>query len=214
MKAKSIIFDFDGTLVDSKAIFFTLYNELATQKGYKLLDAENIKYLRNVGIKERCYYLNVPLYKIPFIANTLIKKFHASIGNLQFNEGMKALLTSLQAENYAYCIASTNAKKSIQTFFEMQGISTPEIYTSNKVFSKDVLLRKVLKDKKLLPDEVIYIGDELRDITACRKCNIPVVWVSWGYDSVEAINQTLPDYTVNTPYELYELIKQRVNVQG
>lgn len=214
MKAKSIIFDFDGTLVDSKAIFFELYNELASQKGYKLLDAENIKYLRNVGITERCHYLNIPLYKLPFIANTLIKKFHASIGNLQFNEGIKELLESLQAERYSYYIASTNAKKNIQTFFEMQGISIPEIYTSSKVFGKDVLLRKLLKDKKLLPDEVIYIGDEARDITACRKCNIPVVWVSWGYDAAEAVTQTPPDYIINTPVELQELIQQLVNAQG
>ncbi len=214
MKVKSIIFDFDGTLVDSKAIFFELYNELATQNGYKLLDAENIKYLRNLSVTERCRYLDIPLYRLPFIANTLIKKFHASIGNLQFNEGVKELLVSLQAEGYSYYIASTNAKKNIQTFFEMHEISTPEIYTSSKVFGKDVLLRKLLKDKKLLPDEVIYIGDEARDITACRKCNIPVVWVSWGYDAAEAVTQTPPDYIVNTPVELHELIKQLFSAQG
>ncbi|KAF2518191.1 HAD hydrolase-like protein [Flavobacterium salilacus subsp. salilacus] len=214
MKAKLILFDFDGTLVDSKAIFFELYNELATQKGYKLLDSENIHYLRSLSIKERCHYLGIPLYKIPFIANTLIKKFHASVGRLQCNEGMKPLLNTLDTEGYAYCIVSTNAKKNIKSFFEMQGVAIPEIYTSSKVFGKDVLLRKLLKDKNLQWEEVIYIGDEARDIVACRKCNIPVVWVSWGYDSAEAITQTPPDYTANTPAELQELIKQLVSVQG
>ncbi|AXG74180.1 HAD family hydrolase [Flavobacterium arcticum] len=214
MKAKLIVFDFDGTLVDSKAIFIGLYNELASQKGYILLDTENIHYLRSLTIKQRCYYLGIPLYKIPFVATYLIKKFHASIDNLQFNKGMKTLLKSLQTKDYTYSIASTNAKKNIQTFFEIQVVIAPEIYTSSKVFGKDVLLRRLLKDRKLQPDEVIYIGDEARDVTACRKCGIPVVWVSWGYDSAEAIAKTPPDHTVNTPEQLQELIQQLVSAQG
>ncbi|OIQ22590.1 MAG: hypothetical protein BM557_00980 [Flavobacterium sp. MedPE-SWcel] len=208
MKTKLILFDFDGTLVDSKSILIQLYNELAEQKGYKLLTADIVDYLRNVTIKERCEYLGISLYRIPFIANRLIKGVYSKISLLEFNEEVKELLSSLNKDGCSYCIVSTNAKKNIETFFKEQQLSVPEIYTSSKVFGKDVLLKKVLKTKKLHPEEVLYVGDEARDIEACQKCNIPIAWVSWGYDSYTAIDKLEPTYKVDTLKELLNLIKQ------
>lgn len=214
MKAKYIIFDFDGTLADSKAIFFNLYNEMATQKGYKLLDAENLLFLRNFTIAERCAYLGIPMYRLPFIAGSLFRKFYNSVPLLQFNPGMKELLAWLDSEGYTYYIASSNAKKNIRAFFDIQGLTAPEIFSSDRIFGKDRLLRKILKLKKLQPADVVYIGDEVRDSISCHECAIPFVWVSWGYDTAEAMAESPPDYSVYTPDALQKLIKELVSAQG
>ncbi|QYJ68624.1 HAD hydrolase-like protein [Flavobacterium litorale] len=214
MKAKLILFDFDGTLVDSKAIFFDLYNQLAKQKGFTCIDAENINHLRSLSIKQRSKYLGIPMYKVPFIAKTLVKQFYSSLSQLTFNPEIKELLLSLKAEGYTYCIVSTNAKKNIQAFFGMQNVAVPEVYTSSKIFGKDKLLRKLLKTKKLHPKQVLYIGDEARDIAACKKCGIPIVWVRWGYDNYDAIAQLPPDYIAANPEQLTNLLHELVSAQG
>lgn len=45
---KYIVFDFDGTLVDSQNIFVPIYNQLAEKHGYKTVREEEIEYLRKL----------------------------------------------------------------------------------------------------------------------------------------------------------------------
>ena len=51
---KYIVFDFDGTLVDSQNIFVPIYNQLAEKHGYKTVSEEEIEHLRKLTMSERC----------------------------------------------------------------------------------------------------------------------------------------------------------------
>jgi phosphoglycolate phosphatase len=68
------------------------------------------------------------------------------------------------------------------------------------------VINKFLRAHKLQPSQVIYVGDELHDIIACRKSGIQVIWVGWGYDSIEAVSGAKPDFIVNTPEEILHLL--------
>ncbi|MEL1243621.1 HAD-IA family hydrolase [Flavobacterium sp. DGU11] len=203
---KYIVFDFDGTLVDSRGIFLMLYNELATKHGYTQMTSENLEQLRGLSISERCKILKVPLYKLPFLAAEIIKKYKASIPALQFNVGIKEMLESMAAGGMPYAVLSSNSKSNIQEFFALQGIAVTDIYTSGKIFGKDTMLKKFLKDKSLTASEILYLGDEARDIIACKKAGVKIAWVIWGYDSYAAIQSHSPDYIINHPSELLNLI--------
>ncbi|WP_297332737.1 HAD hydrolase-like protein [Flavobacterium sp.] len=203
---KYILFDFDGTVADSKPVVLSVYNELAARRGYTKIEAYNIDKLRSLSIKSRCRELNVPLYKIPFIAAYVIKQYGKSLHQLTFNPGVEDLLGNLTKEGISYAILSTNAVRNISGFFQLQNLSCPEIYTSSKVFGKHRLMKKFLKQKKFQPNEVLYVGDELRDIIACRKCGIPVAWAAWGYDAPEALTANPPDYVLNNPEDLLQII--------
>lgn len=202
---KYIVFDFDGTLVDSRSVFISLYNELAVKHGYALMTEDNLSDLRSMNISERCSYLNVPLYKIPFLVSAVIKKYKDSIPQLEFNGGIEQLLSSLTENNIKYAVLSSNSKNNIAQFFEMKGIVNNDIYCSRSIFGKHVLLNKFLKEKKLAPSEILYVGDELRDIIACRKSGVKIAWVSWGYDNEQVLKNNKPDYVVHNPAEILEL---------
>ncbi len=45
---KYIVFDFDGTLVDSQNIFVPIYNQIAEKHGYKTVREEEIEHLRKL----------------------------------------------------------------------------------------------------------------------------------------------------------------------
>ena len=55
--------------------------------------------------------------------------------------------------------------------------------------------------------KIIYIGDELRDIEACRKTNTPVVSVSWGMNSYESLQEHNPGLVANNAEEAFNMIK-------
>ncbi|MBP2000098.1 phosphoglycolate phosphatase-like HAD superfamily hydrolase [Paenibacillus shirakamiensis] len=57
-------------------------------------------------------------------------------------------------------------------------------------------------------DEMLYIGDEIRDVEACKKINVTVVAVTWGWDSPELLKEAAPNFICHTPMELEKLIVQ------
>ena len=206
---KYIVFDFDGTLVDSRALFISLYNELAAKKGYKPMTSENLQHLRTLSIPERCKLLGVPMYKIPFLIGPIMKQYGESLSNLQFNPGVDEMLTALSQKGVAYAVLSSNSKKNIEAFFKLKGVANGnDIYCSRSIFGKHVLLDKFLKAKRLNPADILYVGDELRDIEACRKIGVPVAWVSWGYDTEEVLKNNKPDYIIHDPADILTLAWQ------
>lgn len=204
---KCIVFDFDGTLVDSKAVFVSIYNELAQKDGYTVMTPDNIDALRAMGIKERCTYLKIPFYRIPFIASKFLKQYTASVPLLEFNPSVEDLLNGLADKNIPFAVLSSNSKSNISSFFEKKGLAVPDIFCSSNIFGKDRVLAKFLSAKKLKPSEILYVGDEERDVTACNKLGIHIAWVTWGYDTQEALDNVSPDYIIHTPKELKKLIK-------
>lgn len=199
---KYIVFDFDGTIADSRAVFIALYNELATKHGYGLMTDENLQKLRGMSIPERCRMLKVPMYKIPFLVSAVIKKYGEAVPMLRFNEGMKELLQSLAQNNIPFAVLSSNSQKNIQQFFEMNGIVNNDIFCSRSIFGKHILINTFLKQKSLKPSDILYVGDELRDVIACRKSGVEMAWVSWGYDSVESLQNNKPGYVIHDPAEI------------
>lgn len=204
---KYAVFDFDGTIADSKAIFVKLYNELAQQKGYTLMTEQNIELLRKMSITERCRYLKVPVYKIPFIAAGFLRQYRKSVPLLDFCPGMEEVLARLVEKQIPVAVLSSNSRENIDTFFKLKQVEITDIFCSSNIFGKDRVLKKFLCSKQLMPSQILYVGDEARDIIACRKVGVKAVWVTWGYDAEEAVQNTPPDYKVTTPHQLLQLIE-------
>jgi phosphoglycolate phosphatase-like HAD superfamily hydrolase len=67
---------------------------------------------------------------------------------------------------------------------------------------------RILKKRKVAKDEVIYIGDESRDVEAARESGIKVISVTWGYNSREALSAHRPDFIAETPDELQQIVEK------
>lgn len=66
---------------------------------------------------------------------------------------------------------------------------------------------KQLKNKM----DFIYITDSKIDIRRCREVGVPVIAVSWGYDSIETLNEAKPDFIVANCKDL-KMILQKLNL--
>ena len=80
------------------------------------------------------------------------------------------------------------------------------MHSTTTIWSKHHSLAKLIKSRGFLRENVLYIGDETRDISAARKCGIRSVAVSWGYNSRKALSADSPDYLVETPEKFLELL--------
>lgn len=204
---KHIIFDFDGTLADSTAVFASAWNTLAQKYKFKGIELKEIDTLKKLSISERSKLFDFPMYKLPMILPQFYKLYRQSLNDVHLFEGMKEVLLEIDKRGYTILIISSNSKDNILEFLKMNGIDCiADVLCSNRIFGKDKVMKKFLKESSVSSSEVIYIGDEQRDIVACKKAGVPIIWVEWGYDAIEVIQNEEPEYKVATPEEILEII--------
>jgi phosphoglycolate phosphatase-like HAD superfamily hydrolase len=71
-----------------------------------------------------------------------------------------------------------------------------------RLFGKGKALRRILKADRLEPADVLYIGDEVRDVEAARKAGVAMAAVTWGFHAEPLLRANRPDYVVSDPREL------------
>lgn len=206
-KIKHLIFDFDGTLVNSKTLFLTLFNELAQKKGYRLMDELALLELKNLSFFERAKYLKVPLIHLPFIIPIIYKRYKAHLPQLKLIDGIETVLATLYKAGFSMDIVSSNSEENIRLFLEAKGINYfSTISCSKNVMGKDILLRKLIKEQGYRHEEIIYLGDEARDLEASNKVGIQTIWVAWGYDTQTLIETLRPTYLAHQPSDLLAIL--------
>jgi hypothetical protein len=78
---------------------------------------------------------------------------------------------------------------------------------SNNLFGKDRSIRKFLSRFCVDKGGLIYVGDELRDIEACRLAGVRIVAVTWGFDPAPLIESGKPDFIATTPGDVLHTIQ-------
>lgn len=204
---KHIIFDFDGTLADSTAVFASAWNTLAQKYKFKGIELKEIDALKKISISERSKLFDFPMYKLPMILPQFYKLYRQSLNDVHLFDGMKEVLLEIDKRGYKILIISSNSKDNILEFLKMNGIHcVADVLCSNRIFGKDKVMKKFLKESNVHSSDVLYIGDEQRDIVACKKAGVPIAWVEWGYDAKEVVQNEEPEYKVATPQEILEII--------
>nr|WP_295921882.1 HAD-IA family hydrolase [uncultured Dyadobacter sp.] len=198
-----VIFDFDGTLADSRAVFLSAYNELARKRGYTPIGAGDLQHLRTLTISDRCRHLGVPMYYIPFLAAEFLSLYKKQLHHIKLYEGIRELLDALRSRGIETAIISSNSESNITAFLSLNRIdSIRKIHCSRNLFGKEKLIRQFLKRYDLSAENILYVGDETRDIEACKKAGVKIAWVDWGYDSLQMVAPLEPDYIVSAPGEI------------
>jgi phosphoglycolate phosphatase-like HAD superfamily hydrolase len=64
------------------------------------------------------------------------------------------------------------------------------------------VFKKILRRYGIRKEEVLYVGDEIRDITATKNIGVDIASVDWGYNSREGLEEHKPEYLISEPEEL------------
>ncbi|PMB51840.1 carotenoid oxygenase [Fischerella thermalis CCMEE 5201] len=208
MTQKVIIFDFDGTIADTVDALVSIANRLAKEFGYVQITPEELALLRNLTSREIINYSGISVFKIPFLVKKVKGELKSKIPELKPIPGMKEALIDLKNAGHHLGIITSNSKDNVTEFLRINELDNlfEFIYSGITIFGKTTIINNVLKQKQLKPEEVIYVGDETRDIEASKKANIKVVAVTWGFNSPEVLAKQNPNYLIHHPSELLDVV--------
>lgn len=207
-RIQHVVFDFDGTIADSIYLVIELINQVADKYKFEPIREKDYEYLRSLTIMERCRALHIPVHKIPGIGIELTRAYYQAIGSIKAFAGIDDMLRKLKAQNLNMSIISSNASNNISKFLSKNNLDYfDSICSSSNLFGKDKTIKNFIKKLHLKKDELIYIGDEHRDIVASKANKIKVISVSWGADSLEILSKANPDFIVEQPSQIVEIIE-------
>jgi phosphoglycolate phosphatase len=188
-----VIFDLDGTLADSFPWFQRNVNDVADRFGFRRIAEEDVEALRHASTREILDRLEVPLWKLPFIARHMRRLKMEQAASIPLFDGVGEMLKTLAVNGMRLALVSSDTEANAR---EKLGTSTAlfaDFGCAASIFGKPAKFRRVLKRAGVGAAEAIAIGDETRDIEAARAVGIACGAVTWGYAAPNALRALQPD---------------------
>ncbi len=204
---KVIIFDFDGTLADTIDVLLSITNRLSVEFGFKSVTKEELAQLSNLNSWQILNYSGISLLKLPLVIRKLKANLRNEIPNIQLFPEIKEVLLDLKKRNIILGIITSNSIENVVASLKTNGLEdTFNFIDSGTTFGKHKVIYRWLKRQKVNLDQVVYVGDEVRDIEAAKRTGIKVIAVSWGFNSQSALAGSGPDFLIEHPAELIAII--------
>jgi phosphoglycolate phosphatase len=208
MKYHTLVFDFDGTIADTLAETRRIFNEMAPDFGIRQVAEHELEHLRHLSLKQLLTHLDIPKRRVPGLISRGTGMMRGNITRLQVIEGMTEVIIELRRHVHCFGILTSNATANVDLFLRTHGLREPFdfISSTSKLTGKAKHLKAIRKTFSLRPEEMLYIGDELRDVKASQKAGIPIAAVTWGFNSRESLAAESPDYLFNHPTDFLRLL--------
>ena len=214
MKYNTVIFDLDGTLLNTLDDLRYSLNEILVSKGYEPRSIEDVRKFVGNGVRN-LLRLSLPSESSEAEIDLCLEEFKENYKNNMQNKtrpynGIMELLLNLNKYNYKVAIVSnkfdTAVKSLSKTYFgalvqvaigessEVRRKPAPDsIFTAVRELGSDI-------------SETVLVGDSETDVRTAKNAGIPVIGVTWGFRSREVLRMEGADFLIDTPRELLTLI--------
>jgi len=204
-----LLFDFDGTVADTLEVSHAILNDLAVEFRFRQLPKEELESARRMSTRAFIRHLGIRSWRVPSISRRGLQLLHERIHLVEPVVGMPETLAELRVRGHRLGILTSNSEANVDAFLKRHSLPHFDfIRTSSKLFGKGREMKRLLKNEKLRPEEILYVGDETRDIEAARETGLRMAAVTWGYNSPAALEALRPDHLLSSPAELLDLLRK------
>lgn len=202
---KAIFRDFDGTIGDTLDLVIEAANQLA--KKYHRKDIPDQETFRSQSMRTVVQRMWIHRRQVLFFVWKIRKYIQKHQDEIQTFPGLKDIYTQL-SHTYTTWIITTNKISTVKAFFYHHGFSPNGKIDNCRLWNKAKKIKKMIRNNHLNAHEVIYIGDEVRDIHSCKEIGIKIIAVSRWYDNETLLKENNPDILITKPRDILQAIEQ------
>lgn len=199
-----LIFDFDGTLANTIDTGIAIYNDIAPEYNLKQFGSDDVRELRKLNIRAVLKRMGISKLTAIRLAARIRKEIHSRMDEIDMIPGADQAIRSLHESGFRMGIVSSNSTENIRDFINRFNLDNcfEFIEAGVSLFGKSKRLKQVIKKQEINASQVLYVGDETRDMEAARKTNIGAIGVCWGANERAAMEAEDPDFCIEDPAEL------------
>lgn len=211
-----IIFDLDGTLIDSLTDIATSMNHVLEQLGlpqYPLRDY--LKFIGNGVDLLVSRSLGPTNIKFAAQATAAYKDYYAT-HNVDFTVPFPGIVPMLgQLQRLGIQMAILSNKPGPVTERVVRSLFTPELFITFRGQSPDVPLKPdplgaldIAQMAGVEPARCYFVGDSIVDMQTARNAGMTPVGVAWGYEPESLLREQGAVAILDRPMDLLDLMKQ------
>ena len=221
LKVAAVIFDLDGTLIDSIDIYFSIVEK--TLERLNLPGVSRSRILAAAESEDFKWELVLPpdvlsrkekiIDEAWAVINEIAPQMFAD--KLDLIQGAGGIVEKLSSNGLKIGLVTSTQRKYLAT--KMQPLKNIGVDTLFEVIitSDDVEKRKPAPDPliacakqlDLKPGKCVYVGDTATDIKAGKSAGMETVGVLTGFDDRDALNQELPGAIIESVEDLMDVIE-------
>lgn len=218
---KAVLFDLDGTLIDTAADFIRIIQDMCRDKQCEVVAADLIRTQVSEGARAmvKLVYPELDVEDPVFLAHR--QRFLDIYGNdiaveTDLFEGMYPLLEALESQDIPWGIVTNKPRwlseallKALNLTDRCAVLVCPEDVSKTKPDPEPMYL--AAKHIQIQPEDCIYVGDHPRDIDAGRHAQMYTILAAYGYlplQHKDDLTAWQADCIVNTVAELQQVIQQ------
>ncbi len=206
---KAVLFDLDGTLLNTLDDLTDSVNYALTRFGYPLRKPEEIRRFLGNGSKAligRSLPENIDGGILEEVHAVYLARYtdHAQIKTGPY-EGIPELLNELKKQDIKIAVISNKGDEQVKAltskFFPQADFAAGERPGIPRKPNPQSIL-EVLDCFQVSPKEAIYVGDSEVDIQTARNAGMRAVAVGWGFRDREELLKHAPDLLLSHPSDL------------
>jgi len=214
MASFAVVFDLDGTLLDTLDDLFGSVNAALAAHSLPLRTKEEVRAFVGNGVAkliERCLPGGIDHPQFSSVLSAFKSHYaaHCELHTAPY-PGVIELLEKLQAEQIPTAVVSNKFDAAVKQlcahyFGSLIPIAIGEKEGVRKKPAPDTVL-EALREMGVAPCHAIYVGDSEVDIQTAKNAGLPCISVDWGFKDRAFLCQNGADKIVSDPASLYDMI--------
>lgn len=208
-----IIFDYDGVLADTLDDLLRFGQQACDQLGVNhvvtKVDLNNLEVMSFATYGRAC---EVPEPLVDEFVRISLHLFAEKESPPAIFAGLSDVVRRLTVK-HKIAIITTNTSQNVHAFLVQHGLESlvHAVYGVNTPGSKaqkiSMARDRLLENGK--GESVFMVGDSLSDVLAAKEATVTSIAVTWGHQSLGNLLRGNPDYVVNSPHDLVEIVERQ-----
>ncbi|MDO3722631.1 HAD-IA family hydrolase [Marinobacter sp. chi1] len=209
MEIKAVIFDWDGTLVDSVDHIADSLHQAATELGYPALEWEAYRDIIGLGMVEALgrLYPGIEHEEMLAIRERYATYFFSKVTTPQnVFDGMAEVVADIRRSGLGCSVATGKSRRGLEQALTSSGLGVHFDITrcADETRSKPdpKMLEEILDFYGFEPKNAVMIGDTRYDLEMAQRIGMPSIGVEWGVHKRDVLGDYEPHAVVDTVSDL------------
>jgi len=212
VKYRLVVFDWDGTIIDSASTIAACIRDASRDMGLEVPSHERASHVIGLGLHDALTSAvpGLPAGRYPEFVELYRKHFRAREDSMQLFAGMRELLDGL-SKKHRLAIATGKSRRGLERALESSNLKTRFVASrcADETNPKPhpAMLLELMDELEVSQYQVLMIGDTSHDMEMARAAGVDALAVTYGAHAEEGLRACGPLGCLSSVTQLTEWLR-------